>query len=190
VNHQHRSNDIITISNILTCLRIGLIPSIVLNMLAQQWSQAFVLFTVAAFTDILDGFCARYFQQETILGSYLDPLADKLLFIACYTALLYSTSSEIPVFFVFFVLIKELILILASFYLGLVRKIIIIKPTFMGKFTTFIQTCFLWYIFIAQTHIYSSRMCAQLFVIIIVACMALALGEYGYLGYKQWRQHA
>ena len=70
------------IPNILTVLRVLLIPIIVLLFyLPFQWSYlaASAVFTIAAVTDWLDGYLARRLQQSTPFGAFLDPVADKLM---------------------------------------------------------------------------------------------------------------
>lgn len=72
----------ISLPNILTSLRIVLIPVLVVVFyLPMAWSYvgAAAVFTVAAVTDWLDGYLARKLQQMTPFGAFLDPVADKLL---------------------------------------------------------------------------------------------------------------
>ena len=68
--------------NLLTLLRIGLIPVfVVVFYLQAPWARpiAAVIFTVAAVTDWLDGHLARRWEQTSPLGAFLDPVADKLM---------------------------------------------------------------------------------------------------------------
>lgn len=55
----------ITFSTVLTLIRFMLIPFIVTAMIMQAWSTAFVLFVIAAISDVLDGLCARWFNEHT-----------------------------------------------------------------------------------------------------------------------------
>jgi CDP-diacylglycerol--glycerol-3-phosphate 3-phosphatidyltransferase len=71
--------------NALTVGRIAATPLIAALPLANSWGlrlTAFILFTVAAVTDYVDGYLARSRKEETDLGRLLDPLADKLLLVA------------------------------------------------------------------------------------------------------------
>jgi CDP-diacylglycerol---glycerol-3-phosphate 3-phosphatidyltransferase len=68
--------------NILTLIRISLIPLLVFfYYLPFTWAHlaASGIFAVASFTDWVDGYLARYLQQTTKLGAFLDPVADKLM---------------------------------------------------------------------------------------------------------------
>ena len=72
----------LNIPNILTLLRIALIPVLVFfYYLPVPWGHwvAVIIFVIAALTDWLDGYLARNLQQGTKFGSFLDPIADKLI---------------------------------------------------------------------------------------------------------------
>ena len=80
-----------TIPNILTLLRVALIPVVVVLLItaesdATRW-WAFALFVVSAVTDFFDGWLARKLKQESDFGRLFDPIADKLLVVAVYFAL-------------------------------------------------------------------------------------------------------
>ena len=80
-----------SIPNILTLLRIAIIP-IILVLLINGSSQievfwAFMLFVISALTDFFDGWLARKLKQESDFGRLFDPIADKMLIIAVYFAL-------------------------------------------------------------------------------------------------------
>lgn len=75
-------NQLMSLPNILTLLRIVVIPILVLlYYLPTSWAHiaAAVVFLLACITDWLDGYLARYLQQTTALGAFLDPVADKLM---------------------------------------------------------------------------------------------------------------
>src|ERR1035438_2469719 len=74
-----RLNPIRTAPNLLTLLRICLAPFLVASILDQHYGLSFGLFLVAGLTDALDGTLARVLKQRTMLGQYLDPVADKVL---------------------------------------------------------------------------------------------------------------
>lgn len=132
----------ITFSTALTLLRIVLVPFIVLAMIMQQWIGAISLFFVAAVSDALDGYFARLWNQETELGAYLDPLADKILITACYATLVFFPipNLAIPTWFLGTVLVKELLLLAGACYFGLFKDAITIRPSVFGKLAMFVQT--------------------------------------------------
>jgi cardiolipin synthase len=73
--------------NQLTLLRLSIVPFLVLAILDGHYHRAFVLIVVAGVSDGLDGALARLFRQRTELGSYLDPIADKLLLSTLFLVL-------------------------------------------------------------------------------------------------------
>lgn len=81
-------------ANTLTLLRILLIPSFVVAFYFPNahFPIATILFTLAAITDFLDGYLARYLQEVSILGKFLDPVADKLLVISALILLISERS--------------------------------------------------------------------------------------------------
>ena len=72
-------SQIFTAPNQLTLLRMIFVPFIVIDLVDGQYLWALILFVVAGFSDGLDGLLARRLHQQTLLGQYLDPIADKLL---------------------------------------------------------------------------------------------------------------
>src|SRR3989304_4311214 len=72
------------IPNLLTLFRILLVPLFVIFLIYGHTFYAFLTFVLAGITDALDGMIARIFNQKTLLGAYLDPIADKLLLSASH----------------------------------------------------------------------------------------------------------
>jgi phosphatidylglycerophosphate synthase len=93
---------IINIPNLLTLLRILITPLFVIFMIKGQYRLSLLIFFLAGVSDGLDGLFARWFNQKTVLGAHLDPIADKLLLKArssageCYLHTVEVTGS-IPV---------------------------------------------------------------------------------------------
>ena len=76
-----------TVANLITLLRVVLIPFFLVALLYQDYRIAFFIFLLAGFTDSLDGFIARFFKQKTKLGAVMDPIADKLMLATAYISL-------------------------------------------------------------------------------------------------------
>jgi len=139
----------ISFPTVLTLARIVLIPYIVHAMIQSWWGAASILFMIASLTDILDGMCARWLNDRTWLGACLDPVADKLLILSCFFALMYIHGPllVIPMWFVAIVLIKELLLIAGIVIIFCVRGYIPIQPVFLGKSAMAMQTLFIIWLF-------------------------------------------
>lgn len=180
------STRIITAANACTLMRILAIPVIMQTLYEQQWGWAFGLFSAAAITDIIDGWIARSFNQQTILGTYLDPIADKLLLFACYASLAFTKLPfAIPTWFVYFVLGKELLLIVGALFLRLMSQRFIIRPTMLGKYTTFAQVCFIGWFLMSAYYQWNCVAANNLFLAVIVVLMLGTLIDYAHNGYKE-----
>ena len=142
----------ITLSTMITLSRIILVVPIIYAMAYAQWSWAFWLFILASITDTLDGTLARLFNEKTFLGACLDPLADKLLVISCFFTLAFVQSPflVIPGWFFALVLIKELVTVVGALALYWRKGYLEIKPTRIGKSTTFVQLIFIGWLFLCH----------------------------------------
>ena len=89
----------ITVATLITCVRIVLIIPLVLFFLHNNYTGYWVCLLVALLSDMLDGYIARRFNQESTLGALLDPLADKLLVATVVLLLWYANSPLIPTWF-------------------------------------------------------------------------------------------
>lgn len=123
--------------NLLTILRILLIPVFINLLIYGYHGWALAVFLAASVTDSLDGLIARLANQRTRLGTYLDPMADKLLLTASFLAL--AILQIIPVWSAVIVVSRDLILILGALILHLTQAHQEISPSFLGKSTTVVQ---------------------------------------------------
>ncbi|MBI1979348.1 MAG: CDP-diacylglycerol--glycerol-3-phosphate 3-phosphatidyltransferase [Elusimicrobia bacterium] len=131
-----------TLANRITILRIALIPIFVILYLQknkfpnlENWTLA--VFSFAILTDLLDGLAARLKKQKTQLGSFLDPLADKLLLTATFILLAYSGQIDLWVFVTIFS--RDLLIILGWSILYILTSSSVIEPRMMGKLSTCLQ---------------------------------------------------
>jgi cardiolipin synthase len=127
--------------NLLTILRILFIPVLVNCLVYGYYAYGLLIFLLAGLTDSLDGIIARTSNQRTLLGSYLDPVADKLLLNACFVTL--STLHLIPGWIAIIVVSRDLILISGTLILHLTQIRFNITPTWLGKSTTVIQLIYI-----------------------------------------------
>lgn len=124
----------LTIPTVLTIARILSIGPLVWALCEGWWDAALLCFGFSVLTDVLDGYLARLLHQESFLGACLDPLADKMLIVSSYGALLYRTGDlYLPDWFVQLVVIKEVILIVGALWFGLMQRRVAIVPSWWGK---------------------------------------------------------
>lgn len=127
----------ISIPNILTLLRILLVPLFVILLMRHMYEMALLVFTVAGLSDGLDGLIARYLNQRTALGAYLDPAADKLLLVSAYIAL--GIMDVMPAWVSVIVISRDVIIVLGIAILSLTQKPYEVRPTIVSKCTTTAQ---------------------------------------------------
>ncbi len=126
-----------SIPNWITLIRIVLIPWFAILLINGSFNQALWVFAGAAVTDGLDGLTARWFSQKTRLGSFLDPIADKMLLSTAYIAL--AVLKEIPVWLAVIVISRDVVILLGVSVLFLNQIDFEIKPTLYSKLTTIFQ---------------------------------------------------
>ena len=127
-----RSEQALNIPNMLTILRITLLPAIVWRYRLGDLLGALLVYLAAMLTDFLDGVIARRMDQVTALGKLLDPLADKLSLVVLL--MLFALDGQISLRLVQIVLLKETILILGS--LAALRFGFVVSALPIGKITT------------------------------------------------------
>ncbi|HEV2916869.1 MAG TPA: CDP-alcohol phosphatidyltransferase family protein [Candidatus Babeliales bacterium] len=174
-----------TVSTAITLVRIIVTPIIVLLLCYQHIPEAFVLFVCAALTDMLDGALARARNEQTFLGACLDPIADKILLISCFATLAWIKTPlfPIPQWFVWLVLIKELLLIIGIIFLYVYTGVIRIFPTQLSKITTLIQICFIGWLFICYFYAWLPIKTQTVSLLILCCLIAATLLHYGYIGF-------
>lgn len=132
-----RSTIVINIPNILTVLRILLVPLFVIFLLREMIVYALIVFAMAGASDGLDGLIARWFDQRTVLGAYLDPLADKLLMTSAFISL--AVLKALPPWLTVIVLSRDIIIIMGIALLLLFTINFEQHPSIAGKLTTVFQ---------------------------------------------------
>jgi cardiolipin synthase len=123
--------------NILTISRIFLVPVLIIVLINEMALQALFIFIYAGVSDALDGFIARYFNQKTMLGAYLDPLADKLLITSSYITL--AILAKIPGWICVIVISRDVLILSGILTLYMWEVSFEIRPSFVSKCTTTIQ---------------------------------------------------
>ena len=130
------------IPNLLTILRLLLVPCFLAASVYGMYVTAFVIFVTAALTDVLDGMLARRLDVRSRLGALLDPAADKTLMVCGF---LYYTFAErlpviaIPGWLTFTVFIRDVLLVIFAYLLYTRVGISRFPPTLAGKISTVLQ---------------------------------------------------
>jgi cardiolipin synthase len=126
-----------TAPNLLTLARICLAPFLVSAILEDRYALSFYLFLAAGLTDALDGTLARILKQRTMLGSYLDPVADKLLLSTLFLVLMHKGLIPTRVTVMVFGRDVGILVVAAILYAATGRREF--NPSIFGKANTFAQ---------------------------------------------------
>ncbi|MCC9004193.1 MAG: CDP-alcohol phosphatidyltransferase family protein [Candidatus Competibacter sp.] len=125
------------IPNLITSLRILLVPPFLWLLLQERYGAALLLFTVAGVSDALDGFLAKHYGWTSELGGLLDPLADKLLLIGAILAL--GWLRELPVWLVALVILRDVVIVTGAVGYHLMVERVRANPLLISKLNTLMQ---------------------------------------------------
>lgn len=140
------------IPNFLSLLRIILVPVVIILLIQGSYGKALFTFSLAGLTDALDGALARLLGCQTVLGSYLDPIADKLLLTASFVTL--AILGIIPSWLTVIVISRDFMILLGIAIMALISIPYVIKPAFVGKVTTALQICTIFLALLLQAMSY------------------------------------
>jgi len=143
-----KHSQIFTAPNQLTLLRMIFVPFIVIHMVEGRYLWALVVFVIAGFSDGLDGLLARTLHQQTLLGQYLDPIADKLLLSTIFLVL--SILRKIPWKFTVVVFSRDISILAASAVLFAIAGLRNFRPSIFGKANTVSQIAAVFFVLLFQ----------------------------------------
>lgn len=136
--------------NQLTLLRMVFLPFIVINLVAGHYRWALALFVLAGLSDGLDGLLARILKQQTVLGQYLDPIADKLLLSTMFLVL--SILHKIPWKFTVLVFSRDISIVCASAVLYAIAGMRDFRPSIFGKANTLAQVAAIFFVLLLEVQ--------------------------------------
>ena len=182
MNEQKKYRDeLLTVPNMLSILRLVLVPVFLLLLLANQSGWALLTLVIASATDFLDGYLARKLNQQTRLGQLLDPAADRLYILATLIGL--AVTSHIPAWLPFVIISRDVVL--AATYPILAKRGYGPLPVhYLGKAGTFA----LLYAFplLLMADVFSG---AKMFILPLAWAFAVwGIGLYWWSGYIYLKQ--
>src|SRR5437016_12226076 len=141
------SSRIITLPNLLTIVRMALIPVFVSLLFYQKCLLSLGVFVFAGITDGLDGLLARRFHQQSPLGRILDPIADKMMLVTSFVVLsmrgVYPTPLPkhlpIPFWVTITVISRDVFIMISAAAINMVSGFRAFRPSFLGKLSTVVQ---------------------------------------------------
>jgi len=125
------------IPNIITVARIALVPVLAWVLLEQQFEITLILAAFMGATDGLDGFLAKVYGWQTRLGSFLDPLADKIMLVTIYLCL--GWLELLPYWLVALVIFRDLVILAGAAAYHFVTHHLEMQPSYISKLNTVVQ---------------------------------------------------
>ncbi len=178
----------LNLSNFLTLSRIILSPFIVITIMQEKGIISLLLFCVAATTDALDGYTARLFNLESSLGAYLDPVADKVLLLSCFGALVLKASMfKLPLWFFLFMAAREMIIIFGALLIKSIKRDFLARPTVFGKLNTVFLIIFIFFNLISSHFSLLSEGKLRIVLFFVTAFSFFSLMHYIKIGINQIR---
>jgi cardiolipin synthase len=134
--------------NQLTLLRLVFIPFIVITVLDANYRWALALFVLAGISDGLDGLLARLLHQKTVLGQFLDPIADKLLLSTLFLVL--SFVHKVPWYVTVLVFSRDICIVVTCAVLYVTGTFRDFRPSVYGKANTGAQIAAIFFVLLRQ----------------------------------------
>jgi len=131
--------NVFTAANLLTVLRMLLIPFFAILTIYEYRGWALVVFLTAGLTDLFDGFIARATGDKTTLGAWLDPMADKLLLVTMFVILTIPSvagANRLPVWFTVLVISRDVAIVGTVAVVNLAVGPRTFRPSIYGKVAT------------------------------------------------------
>jgi cardiolipin synthase len=129
-----------TLPNFITILRLLTVPLIIMMIAQKRWDVAFALFVLAGLSDAVDGFIARHYHMKSVLGAYLDAIADKALLVSMYVAL--AMVGILPIWLAILVVSRDLMIVAGVILAWGLMHPITIRPLLVSKINTGFQIGF------------------------------------------------
>jgi len=172
----------------ITLVRFVLVPPLVVALQQHAWDHAIIIMSLAGLSDFFDGWCARFFNQQTQLGACLDPLADKVLMVACYISMFseWFSALYIPAWFIALVIVREISIIAGTVVVGrYMNKPFTVKPTMLGKAAMVMQVIFVLAFFIAESLHCVNNNTLQVLFYAVVGVLVASWIHYVYCGMQE-----
>jgi cardiolipin synthase len=172
------ASNILTIPNLLTFLRMALIPVFASLLFYGYSGWALLVFLIAGISDGVDGFVARRFNQESELGTIIDPIADKLLMTVAFIVLalpnvLHPTRFlPVPFWVTAAVIGRDVLIVTVAGAINIMTGFHGFKPSWLGKLSTFVQVVAVALILLAAYLDYSFYLPTVYFIVVLLAVVS------------------
>lgn len=168
------ASNVVTIPNLLTFLRMALIPVFASLLFYGYSGWALFVFLIAGISDGVDGFIARRFRQESELGTILDPIADKLLMTVAFIVLTMPNifpppGKSVPFWVTAAVIGRDVLIVTVAGAINIMTGFHGFKPSWLGKLSTTVQVAAVALILCAAVFGYSFYLPTTYFIVVLLA---------------------
>ena len=168
-----------TIPNAISLARIATIPFIVYAVIQGAWMTAFVLFMLAGLSDGIDGLIARYFDQRSAFGAYIDPVADKTLTVAVFSA--FVAVGLVPLWLLVLIVARDVAILAGAAVLAMRGAASEIRALPISKLNTVLLIVLAGWILAANAFGWSIPALNYGLIAVVVALTAVSAAAYGRL---------
>jgi cardiolipin synthase len=173
-------SSVLTAANLLTVLRLILIPIFVTTLYYQRFNWSLSIFLIAALTDGLDGLLARSLNQKTHLGEILDPMADKLLLVTAFIILSmprFTVITPIPFWLTAAAISRDAFIVLGALVINITTGFSKFRPSLPGKINTLVQ------VLMIVVYLISNAFALHSYVLVAMYYATLAMAIFSGLHY-------
>ncbi|WP_339806724.1 CDP-alcohol phosphatidyltransferase family protein [uncultured Marinobacter sp.] len=177
------------VPNALTLLRILMVAPFAWALIGERYPGALMIFFVAAATDGLDGFLARFYGWRTRLGAIADPLADKLLLTTAWFC--FSLTGLVPWWLFVLVLARDLAIVVGGLLFHRFIGQFDVQPSILGKLNTLIQVAGAVLVMMLQAGVVLPGGAMSVIIAMIAVSACVSGGHYIWVwGLRAWRGRA
>lgn len=169
------ASNIVTFPNLLTFLRMALIPVFASLIFYGYSTWGLIVFLIAGISDGVDGFVARRFNQQTSLGTIIDPIADKLLMTTAFIVLTMKgvlpdvRHLPVPFWVTAAVIGRDVLILTVAAAINVMTGFKGFKPSWLGKLSTLVQVVAVALILVAAVFDFSFYLPTVYFVVVVLA---------------------
>ncbi|MCX7769845.1 MAG: CDP-alcohol phosphatidyltransferase family protein [Proteobacteria bacterium] len=168
---------IINVPNIVTLLRLLVLPFFIHEVLTEDYYNAYLLFLLGSITDFLDGFLARLLNQKTTFGSFFDPIVDKIFLLSSIIVL--TIKGLLPEYFCYTILIRDTLVITGTFFFVINGRIKDLQPNKSGKFLIFLEFLIVLLVLYSKNFIFKGQdIYLKILVLLAIVYAIVSLFSY------------
>jgi cardiolipin synthase len=167
---------VLTPANQITILRLIFVPIFAILVIERNYPWALVTLAAAAVSDVVDGFVARFFHQESPVGVALDPIADKILMTTAYLVLAFRDA--LPWWLTVTVISRDVAIVMTALLISLVAGYRPFRPTILGKASTTVQVITIFAAVGYQANVWPASAMLLRISIYLTAAVTIASGVH------------